>query len=349
MRGAPRWLSATHLDRSSRMLAVLLAAALGLEFAAGIGLACVCGLDRVKAVLDGYNPVWLLSLTAALAVSFTGYFYAYRGIFSVEGGPWLSGPRLRAVAAAGFSGFLGVGGGALDEYALRAAGAGRNEAKIRTTALAGLEHGVLSIGGCATAIVVLVTGSSVPSPSLTLPWALIPVPGFLVAFWVAERYRARLHHLDGWRGALGRFLDSVHIIRELCIHPLRWGPAVAGMAVFWAADAAAVWAGLAAAGLRMNAAALFIGYATGLVFTRRTAPLAGAGVLTLVLPLTIWASGAPLPMAIVGVFTYRLLVLLLPLPVSFAVLPTLRGMGRHLASEVSAAAPHPPGLRTPRA
>lgn len=348
MRGAPRWLSATHLDRSARTLGVLLAVALGLELAAGIGLACVCGLTRVQAVLDGYSPVWLLTLVAALAVSFTGYFYAYRGIFSVEGGPLLSAPRMRAVAAAGFSGFLAVGGGALDEYALRAAGAGRQEAKVRTTALAGLEHGVLSIGGCGTAIAVLVTGASVPSLSLTLPWALIPVPGFLAAFWVAERYRARIQYRDGWRGALGRFLDSVHIIRELVIHPGRWGLAVGGMALFWAADATAVWAGLAAAGLRMNGAALFIGYATGLIFTRRTAPLAGAGVLTLVLPLTIWASGAPLPVAIVGVFSYRLLVLLLPLPVSFAVLPTLRGMGRHLADEASAAARQRPRLRVPR-
>jgi len=38
-------------------------------------------------------------------------------------------------------------------------------------------------------------------------------------------------------------------------------------------------------GFRMNAAALFVGFATGMVFTRRTGPLAGAGVLALVLPL----------------------------------------------------------------
>jgi hypothetical protein len=34
-------------------------------------------------------------------------------------------------------------------------------------------------------------------------------------------------------------------------------------------------------------AALIVGYCTGMVFTRRTAPLAGAGTLTLILPLTI--------------------------------------------------------------
>ena len=51
------------------------------------------------------------------------------------------------------------------------------------------------------------------------------------------------------------------------------------MTLSWAADACATRAGLAMFGFRMNAAALFVGFATGMVFTRRTGPLAGAGVL----------------------------------------------------------------------
>jgi hypothetical protein len=42
----------------------------------------------------------------------------------VDGGPALPAKRLRAVVAAGFGGFLAHGGGALDQYALQAAGAG---------------------------------------------------------------------------------------------------------------------------------------------------------------------------------------------------------------------------------
>jgi predicted branched-subunit amino acid permease len=71
--------------------------------------------------------------------------------------------------------------------------------------------------------------------------------------------------------------------------------------VFWVTDALACWAGLATFGLHMNMAALFVGFATGMLFTRRTGPLAGAGV-----------------------FAYRVLALLLPMPVSLAALPTLR-------------------------
>jgi hypothetical protein len=96
------------------------------------------------------------------------------------------------------------------------------------------------------------------------------------------------------------------------------------MAIFWAAEAFAAWAGLAAFGYHMDAAALFVGFATGMVFTRRTGPLAGAGVLALLLPLTLLVSGAPLAIAIVGVFCYRMMALWLPLPVSLALLATLR-------------------------
>jgi hypothetical protein len=85
----------------------------------------------------------------------------------------------------------------------------------------------------------------------------------------------------------------------------------------------------------MNPAALFVGFATGMVFTRRTGPLAGAGVLALVLPVTIWVSGAPLAVAVAGVFVYRVLALLLPMPVSLAVLPTLRDMAQRPESHAA--------------
>jgi len=184
---------------------------------------------------------------------------------------------------------------------------------------------VLALGGTATAIAALASGLNVPL-DFTVPWAILPVPGFGIAFWFAERYRDRFRGQPGWRSALGTFLRSVHLIRELFAHPLHWGWAALGMALFWAMDSFAMWAGLAMFGFTMNGAALFVGFATGTVFTRRTGPLAGAGVLTLVLPVTIWYCGAPLPVAVIGVFAYRLLAFWLPMPVSMAALPTLRTM-----------------------
>jgi hypothetical protein len=342
-----RIVSGHHLHRRGTVLFLLLGAATLLELAAGTGLAYLAGFSRVRAALGRFDWVWLTALAGALLISFVGYFYAYRGIFRVEGGPTLSRRQMIAVVIAGFGGFLAHGGGILDQYALQAAGADENEAKVRVSALAGLEHGVLAIGGCGTAIAVLASGLSQPPADFTIPWSVIPVPGFLIAFWAAERYRDRLHGQAGWRAAAGKFLDSIHIIRELFAQPRRWGSAVLGMALFWAADAFAAWAGLAVFGFQMNAAALFVGFATGMVFTRRTGPLAGAGVLALVLPLTIWYSGAPFAAAITGVFAYRILALWLPVPGSLAVLPAMREMGEHRVPHAEGIAEEPdePGLQ----
>lgn len=327
-RSLQRILSASLLERRGTELTLLAVLAVLLELAAGTGLAYLAGFARVQAVLSGFQGAWLAAAAGALVVSFIGYFYAYRGIFRVDGGPALAPGQLRAVVAAGFGGFLAHGGGGLEQYALTSAGAGREEARARAAGLAGMEHGVLAIGGCGCAIAVLAAGLSKPTPDFTLPWAVIPVPGFLIAFWVAERYRGRFAERGGWRGVLWTFLESIHLIRELFARPRRWWTAVAGMALFWAADAFAGWAALAASGFRMNAAALFTGFATGMVFTRRIGPLAGAGVLALVLPVTLWYSGAPFAAAVVGMFAYRILVLLLPMPLSVAEIPALRRMGR---------------------
>jgi uncharacterized membrane protein YbhN (UPF0104 family) len=98
------------------------------------------------------------------------------------------------------------------------------------------------------------------------------------------------------------------------------------MALFWAGEIFAVWSGLAAFGFRMDPAALTVGFATGMLFTRRTGPLGGAGLLVVVLSLTIRGSGAPFAVAIAGVFVYQVLSLWLPTVAALAGLPTLRAL-----------------------
>lgn len=69
------------------------------------------------------------------------------------------------------------------------------------------------------------------------------------------------------------YRDRFYGQRELVIRPWPWGLAFVGLALFWAGDS----------------------FATGMIFTRRTGPLAGAGLLALVLPLTIPTSLAVRP------------------------------------------------------
>lgn len=336
-----------NLHRRSAELTLLLVLAAFLQLAAGVGLAYVAGFSNVRAVLGDFQPIWLAALVAALGVSFAGYYYAYQGIFTVAGGPTLRGRQMRTVVTAGFGGFLARGGGALDQYALQAAGAGQRQAKVRVSGLAGLEHGVMALGGTGAAVAVLVSGSGEPPMDFSIPWAVVPVPGFMVAFWLAERYRDRFRDRDGWQGSMGNFLESIRLIRVMFAHPRHYGLPLAGMALFWAADAFAAWAGMAAFGFRMNAASLFVGFATGMVVTRRTGPLGGAGVLALCLPLTIWYSGAPLAVAVAGLFTYRVLALWLPMPACLTLLPALREMGEHRVpgTEGQPEPPQEPGLR----
>jgi len=325
VRDSVPWSVSLHPGRAWTTLGLLIVLAVILELAAGAGLAAVAGFHHVRHVMGHVVWAWLPALCAALGVSFAGYYYAYRAIVAVGGRQRLSREQLLAVAAAGFGGVLANNGGNLDHYALQAAGADEAEAKLRVAALGGLEYGGMAIGGCVAAVVVLVAGGNVP-PDVTIPWALLPLPGFLAGFWLAERYQHLPVDAPAWRGRIGRLLAAIRLIRHLFAHPLRWGWAWASMTVFWVADAFAVWAGLALFGYRMNGPALFVGVATGWVFTRRIGPLAGAGVLMAVLPVTIWYCGAPFAIAVAGVFAYRVLAFWLPLPVSLAALPTLRMM-----------------------
>ena len=328
-----RWrsLSGNLIDQRGAALVPPALLAVGLNVAAVAGLADVAGFRAVHASLTRIRWPWLGAVPAALAVSAIGYYLAYRRIYAAEGGYQLSRRRLTAIVAAGFSGFFSTGGMRPDGLVLQASGASRREAMVRVTTLTGMEQAILALYGCAAAIAWLSLGRAGVALDVTLPWAVIPVPAFAAAFWLASRSRARLAGRAGWRARVSVFLDAVLLIRALFARPVRHRAAIGGMALFWAGDALAVWAGLAAFGLVMNGAALLVGYCTGMVFTRRVAPLAGAGTLVLILPLTIWASGAPLATAITGVAAYRLLGVL-SLPPALASLPVLRETTRPAAA-----------------
>lgn len=312
--------------RVSRLAALVLLAGT-LQLAAGIGMAYLAGFGAVRQALGHLDARWLAAMVASLAVSFAGYYLVYREIYEVEDGPGLSRAQLWAAVAAGFGGFLAHGGSALDLYALRGAGAGERDAKARVVTLGGLEHGVLALGGCAAAIAVLVAGRRLPPASFSLPWAIAPLPGFVAGFLLARRYEGRFDGARGWRAAAAVLVEGTLIIERLFRRPVRHAGALGGMALYWAGDLFAGWCGLALFGVHLEAGAFVVGFATGVLFSRRTGPLAGAGILTIVLSVTVWASGAPLAATVAGVFAYRFVTLWLPLPFSLAALPTLRCIG----------------------
>ncbi len=303
-------------------------------------MAYVAGFDAVHQLLTTAHWWWLAPSFAAVVVAFCGYLLAYRGIARADGGPRIEHSTLLAVVTAGFGGFLAHGGTALDQFAMRAGGADEREASVRVSALAGFEHGVLSLIVCPASIVALALGVAVPKPDFTWPWAVIPPLGFGVAVWAAERYRARLRGRAGWRGHLGVFYDAIHVVFENLRNLREHGSAVVGMALYWGCDMFALWAATAAFGYHMSALAVIVALGTGMILTRRTAPLGGAGVMLVALVATLWYGAAvPFAAATLGVAAYRFFTLWAPLPAALAALPKLRSLGRE-GEESSGRGPH---------
>lgn len=324
-----RLFSAHHVDRTRPQLTGLIVLAGALYIAGGVGMAYVAGFGKVEDRLDHAQWWWLAPSFGAVVLAFCGYYFAYRGVEWAEGGPELETPALLAVVTAGFGGFLARGGTALDEFAMRAGGAGKREAKVRIGALAGFEHGTLALIVCPAAIAALIAGVVVPRADFTWPWAIIPPPAFVLVLWLAERYRNRLRDKDGWRGRVGAFFDTSHLVRAVMTRPRRHGVALAGMALYWAADMFALWAATAAFGFQMTVLSVIVAFGTGMLFTRRTAPLAGAGLMLVALVPTLWYGAAvPFAAATLGVAAYRLFTLWSPLPGSLAAIPKLRELGR---------------------
>jgi hypothetical protein len=332
-------------------LAGLIMLAAVLQVGAGAGMAYVADFDATYRALGSFQWPWLLALTAGLFVALVGSYYATSGIYKVECGPSLRTGQLRSVVLASFGGFLAHGGAGLDKYAIKAAGGDDHSSQVRVAAFAGLEHGVLSLLGTAAGIALLVEGLSAPPLDFSVPWAVIPVPGFLLAFWLAGRFQDRYRDADGWRRKVGVFLESIVLVRQLFTRDIRRHPAVAGMALFWCGEMFAIWCGLAAFGFQMNIAQLVIGAGTGMLFTRRTGPLAGAGILVVTLSVTIWYSGAPFPVAVAGVFIYRVLALWLPTASGLTQIKTLRAIGsrEEPGAEGRAAESTEPALPSPAA
>jgi uncharacterized membrane protein YbhN (UPF0104 family) len=276
-------------------------------------VAWAAGFGDVLHRLAHPQPLWIALALAGQMVAYFGYMVAYREVARVERGPELGLMKLAAVVFTGFGVFVAHGGFSADVIALRGTGISRREARMRVMGLGALEYVLLAPAACAGAIIILAHGSRTPNLGMTLPWAVCVPLGFVAAFW-ALRYHGKLSRARGWRGALGHALDAVAVVRNLLCAPFKHGSAFVGMGLYWVGEIFSLSAALHAFGSpRPAIAALIIGYATGYALTRRTLPLAGAGVVEALLPFSLVWVGAGLAPAVLAVFVYRIFNLWLPL------------------------------------
>ena len=254
-----RIFSHSHVGAKPHRLLLLTVLAAVLYVAGGVGLAYIAGFDRVWHAAQHPSWPWLAASLGGVVLAFAGYYFGYRGVGKIEGGPDdLTRADRLAVVAAGFGGFLAHGGTGIDRAVMRAAGGSERESKVRVTLLGGLEHLILAIPCSIAAIVLLVQGVWKPPLDFLLPWAVGPAVGFGAAYWAAERYRERLRDRGGWREKLSVVFDATHLIGAMFRDPVRYAGAITGMLVYWLADMFALWAGMAAFGFHMNGASLMV-------------------------------------------------------------------------------------------
>lgn len=171
---------------------------------AAAGLSAVPGYGVMEQVLEHLRWGRLAASAAGVVAAFAGYLLAWRAIARVGGGPQVSRRQRLAVVLAGFGGFIGRGGSAIDRYAFLAAGADEREADVRIAGLDALEHVPLAVACCASAIFLLAVGHTDPPPlDFVWPWAVAPPAATVLAVVLVARYRGRFRDAGGLRRYAG--------------------------------------------------------------------------------------------------------------------------------------------------
>jgi uncharacterized membrane protein YbhN (UPF0104 family) len=282
------------------------ALATAIAAAGALLIAHVTGADAIGRAFDEFVPGWIALIAGAEALTYPAYAMAYRSVACVHGHPPLSLPLVARVVAAGFGPFHVAGGFGVDKRALHALHEDERSARVRVLGLGMLEWALLAPTTCITALVLLVQGADVP-PSLLWPWTIgVPVGLGLMLWAAAPGRRERLAQIRGRRrGWLADVLDGAGVLHTLAAAPLRYAGAWLGTVAYWAADIAAFYAALRTFGLHIDFGRLIIAYATGYAATRRSLPLAGAGITEVLMSYALYWVHEPLAPALAAVVAYR--------------------------------------------
>ena len=285
-------------------------------------MAAVAGWSNVTGALRVPRSWWLAVALLAESIAFCGYVLVYRAVAARDLG-------LREAAeyvAIGFGAFLARGGADLDKRVLPEPRASEEAGEMRVMALDVLEHAPLAPAAWAASVALMVEDAKKPGLDFTLDWAILVPVGAVLAVW-------GVRHRERFDGRLRRLLDAIHVLFELVRDWRREWPAFVGSTIYWAGDVACLWACLAPLRATPALPGIVIAHAVGYVLTRRTFPLAGAGFVELLMPLTLVACGAPFAGAIIGVFLYRIFNLWLPLAPALMALHTVQAQEAYSPSQ----------------
>jgi uncharacterized membrane protein YbhN (UPF0104 family) len=269
-------------------------------------IAHVTGADAVGRAFDEIEPGWIALIAGAELLTYPAYALAYRSVACAHGHAPLGLPLAARIVAAGFGPFHVAGGFGIDKQVLHALHEDERSARVRVLGLGVLEWALLAPTTCIVSIVLLAQGADV-LPSLLWPWAIAVPVGLGFALWAsAPSRRDRVARIGGRRRAwLADLLDGVGVLHELIAHPIKYWGAWLGTALYWIADIAAFYAALRTFGLHLDLGKLILAYATGYAATRRSLPLAGAGVTEVLMSYALYWVRQPLAPALAAVVAYR--------------------------------------------
>jgi uncharacterized membrane protein YbhN (UPF0104 family) len=274
------------------------------------------GWHDVAKAFGALDPVWLIVIVALVPAALAGYTGSYRATIALGGGPEL-GPRTAVlIVTAGFGAFAVAGGFLMDQRILCSLGLDKGSGRRIVIGLGALEYAVLAPAACAAAVVLLAAGGENIESVLLWSWALAVPIGFAFGLWAASpSHRERIRPTSRARSALRQALEGVGLLLVTARHPLRHAAAWAGMAVYWAAEIATLYAAGRLFGVTLGVAHAVLAYATGYALTRRSMPLGGAGVTEILMALALHWVGVPLASTVPIVVAYRaanLLLLVIP-------------------------------------
>jgi len=313
---------AHHLEYGRRHVAGFVLIGAALACAALAGVAWAAGFESVGTLLISPQWQWFPIAFGGEIAAYAGYTLALREVTRTEPASTLRFRDTLALVATGFGVFIARGGFTADYEVLQERCEDDADARIRVLGLGALEYAVLAPVTCVAACFLLLNGSQI-STGFTLPWAIGVPAGLILALALVSR-RTQFDGRSGWRGGVAAGLGALDVLNRLARRPGQGLVAAFGMTLYWAGDAFCLWACLYGfLGRPLPVSALIVGYATGYALSRRTLPLAGAGVVEALLPFALLWVSLPLAAGMLAVLAYRFFNLWLPL------LPAVLGH-RHL-------------------
>ncbi len=317
------WWSGHHrlVTPGGALATIVLGAALAGAALTGDGW--VAGFAAIGSLVSQADWRWLPLAVGCVVVSHAGYTLAYREVLRSRGGPSVSVARMGISVLAGFGMLTPRTGFTLDRAVWRDHGLSVAAARGRVMTLGMLEYALLAPAAFICAIV-LFLGHFPAQGGMLASWLIgVPVGSALVGclFVFRERLPAK-----GWFWTpIHQTLDAVAAMLRVVVVSRAGVVAAGGMALYWAADIAALGACLAVVQHPVPVDVLVVGYASGYAFTRRSLPLAGAGAAEALMPFAMHWMTVPLAAAVLAVFAYRVCNLWLPLGPAALSMRHLRG------------------------